>query len=45
MTLGALGSVVVGALSDVAGWSVAFGLLAAVLAFETLLAAALTIRG
>ncbi len=45
MTLGALGSVVVGALSEVAGWSVAFGLLAAVLALETLLAAALTLRG
>ena len=45
MTLGALGSVVVGALSDIAGWAVAFGLLAAVLAFETLLAAALTLRG
>ncbi len=39
MLLGALGSVVVGTLSDVAGWSVAFGLLAAVLAVECLLAA------
>ena len=39
MLLGALGSVVVGALSDVAGWPVAFGLLAAVLTIECLLAA------
>lgn len=32
MVIGASGSVVVGALSDVAGWSVAFGLLAGVMA-------------
>ena len=41
MTIGALGSVVVGGLSDIAGWSVAFGLLAGLLAVESLLAAAL----
>lgn len=40
MTIGALGSVVVGILSDIAGWSVAFGLLAGVVAVESLLAAA-----
>jgi MFS family permease len=40
MTLGALGSVVVGVLSDVAGWSVAFGLLAGVVAVGSLLAVA-----
>jgi MFS family permease len=39
MTIGALGSVVVGGLSDIAGWSVAFGLLAGLLAVECLLAA------
>lgn len=33
MLLGATGSVVVGVLSDVAGWNVAFGLLAVVMAF------------
>jgi YNFM family putative membrane transporter len=38
MILGSLGSVVVGALSDVAGWAVAFGALAALLAVEALLA-------
>ena len=45
MLLGALGSVVVGTLSDLAGWEVAFGALAAVVAFECLLAAALATRG
>jgi len=32
MVLGASGSVVVGTLSDVAGWAVAFGMLAGVMA-------------
>lgn len=44
MLLGALGSVVVGVLSDVAGWAVAFGVLAAVLTVECLLAALPVIR-
>jgi len=45
MLLGALGSVVVGGLSDVAGWTVAFGALAAVVAVECLLALFLTVEG
>ena len=45
MLLGALGSVVVGTLSDVAGWPVAFGALVAVVAVECLLAASLALRG
>ena len=45
MLLGALGSVVVGGLSDVAGWAVAFGALVALLGAECLLAAALAVRG
>jgi predicted MFS family arabinose efflux permease len=44
MIVGALGSVVVGALSDVAGWQAAFGAVVAVLAFECLLAVALVLR-
>ena len=36
MTLGALGSVVVGTLADVAGWTIAFGLLVGLLALATL---------
>ena len=39
LLLGALGSVVVGALADVSGWTAAFGLLAALLAAEFLLVA------
>ena len=38
MVLGSLGSVVVGTLSDVAGWAVAFGVLAALLGAEAALA-------
>lgn len=37
MLLGALGSVIVGGLADIAGWPVAFGLLVALLAAELLL--------
>ncbi|MFQ3320893.1 MAG: YNFM family putative membrane transporter [Natronomonas sp.] len=44
MLLGALGSVVVGTLADVAGWMVAFGLLVGLLAIEFLLAAAAASR-
>jgi len=43
--LGALGSVVVGGLADLAGWAVAFGAIVAVLAFECLLVGALVARG
>ncbi|WP_178916417.1 MFS transporter [Natronomonas gomsonensis] len=45
MLLGALGSVVVGGLADVTGWTVAFGLLVAILAGEFLLAVGPTVRG
>lgn len=45
MLLGAFGSVVVGGLSDVAGWAVAFGALVALLGAECLLAVALAVRG
>ncbi|MFO7926632.1 MAG: MFS transporter [Halobacteriota archaeon] len=45
MTVGALGSVVVGSLSDVAGWRIAFGAVAAVLAFECLLTVYLVLEG
>lgn len=38
MVLGSLGSVVVGTLSDVAGWAAAFGVLAALLGAEAALA-------
>ena len=44
MTIGASGSVVVGTLSDFAGWEFAFGALVVVLTFETLLAAFLFLR-
>lgn len=44
MTIGALGSVVVGTLSDLAGWEVAFGALVALLTFESLLAASLAFQ-
>lgn len=44
MLLGALGSVVVGTLSDLAGWGVAFGALVGLLAFECVLAAVLSVR-
>lgn len=43
MTVGALGSVVVGVLADYYGWAVAFGLLAALMAFEVLVLAATAI--
>jgi len=45
MILGSLGSVVVGALSDVAGWAVAFGALVALLAVEAALALGGAVRG
>jgi MFS family permease len=45
MILGSLGSVVVGALSDVAGWTVAFGALAVLLGVEAVLAAGGAVRG
>ena len=45
MILGSLGSVVVGALSDVAGWAVAFGALLALLAIEAALALGGAVRG
>ena len=45
MTIGALGSVVVGTLSDIAGWEVAFGAIIGLLAFEGALAAFLSLRG
>jgi MFS family permease len=45
MTLGAFGSVVVGTISDLAGWELAFGAIVAVLAFEGLLSVALALRG
>lgn len=45
MILGAFGSVVVGVLSDIAGWKVAFGALVLLLVFEFLLALGLTLRG
>jgi hypothetical protein len=45
MLLGALGSVVVGGLAGFTGWTVAFGLLVAILAGEFLLAVGPTVRG
>nr|WP_246279837.1 MFS transporter [Natronomonas salina] len=44
MLLGATGSVVVGALADVSGWTAAFGLLVALLAAEFLLAVGPAVR-
>jgi MFS family permease len=44
MLLGATGSVVVGVLADVAGWTAAFGLLVAVLSIEFVLAAGPAVR-
>lgn len=43
--LGALGSVVIGGLADLAGWTVAFGAIVAVLAFECALVGSLMLRG
>lgn len=44
MIVGSLGSVVVGTLSDLAGWGIAFGALAALLGVEALLAAGGALR-